>query len=125
MFIEQNKLKRQSQLLLQNSGADEQLMKALDENAKLNQILEEERLQHQQKVRIVLPSVYAVLGLGSEPTYWSKANISLTWSRHTDMKSEGYKSVVIDKSHLFQWSPYVRFNPMSQDDEYLPCTISR
>ncbi|KAJ7325240.1 hypothetical protein JRQ81_018260 [Phrynocephalus forsythii] len=50
MFIEQNKLKRQSQLLLQNSGADEQLMKALDENAKLNQILEEERLQHQQKV---------------------------------------------------------------------------
>uniref|UniRef100_A0A6J0SGZ4 Shootin-1 n=1 Tax=Pogona vitticeps TaxID=103695 RepID=A0A6J0SGZ4_9SAUR len=50
MFIEQNKLKRQSQLLLQNSGADEQLMKALDENAKLNQILEEERLQHHQKV---------------------------------------------------------------------------
>ncbi|XP_042312966.1 shootin-1 [Sceloporus undulatus] len=50
MFIEQKKLKRQSQLLLQNAGPDEQLMKALDENAKLNQMLEEERLQHQQKV---------------------------------------------------------------------------
>uniref|UniRef100_A0A803TCC6 Shootin-1 n=1 Tax=Anolis carolinensis TaxID=28377 RepID=A0A803TCC6_ANOCA len=50
MFIEQNKLKRQSQLLLQSAVPDEQLMKALDENAKLNQMLEEERLQHQQKV---------------------------------------------------------------------------
>ncbi|XP_062988779.1 shootin-1 isoform X2 [Elgaria multicarinata webbii] len=50
MFIEQNKLKRQSQLLLQNSAPDEQLLKALDENAKLNQMLEEERLKHQQKV---------------------------------------------------------------------------
>ncbi|XP_061491869.1 shootin-1 isoform X2 [Rhineura floridana] len=50
MFIEQKKLKRQSQLLLQNAGPDERLLKALDENAKLNQILEEERLQHQQKV---------------------------------------------------------------------------
>lgn len=50
MFIEQNKLKRQSQLLLQNVGPDEQLLKALDENAKLTQMLEGERLQHQQKV---------------------------------------------------------------------------
>ncbi|KAJ6668994.1 hypothetical protein lerEdw1_007803 [Lerista edwardsae] len=50
MFIEQNKLKRQSQLLLQNVGPDEQLLKALDENAKLSQMLEEERLQHRQKV---------------------------------------------------------------------------
>ncbi|XP_053245053.1 shootin-1 isoform X2 [Podarcis raffonei] len=50
MFIEQKTLKRQSQLLLQNAGPDEQLLKALDENAKLNQLLEEERLQHQQKV---------------------------------------------------------------------------
>uniref|UniRef100_A0A670IEB4 Shootin-1 n=1 Tax=Podarcis muralis TaxID=64176 RepID=A0A670IEB4_PODMU len=50
MFIEQKTLKRQSQLLLQNAGPDEQLLKALDENAKLNQILEEERLQHRQKV---------------------------------------------------------------------------
>ncbi|XP_048363071.1 shootin-1 [Sphaerodactylus townsendi] len=51
MFIEQNKLKRQSQLLLQNLAPDEQLLKALDENAKLNIILEEERLQHRQKVK--------------------------------------------------------------------------
>uniref|UniRef100_A0A0F7Z5Y6 Shootin-1 n=1 Tax=Crotalus adamanteus TaxID=8729 RepID=A0A0F7Z5Y6_CROAD len=51
MFIEQNKLKRQSQLLQQSSTPDEQLSKALDENAKLTQMLEEERLQHQQKIK--------------------------------------------------------------------------
>uniref|UniRef100_A0A8C5RBL6 Shootin-1 n=1 Tax=Laticauda laticaudata TaxID=8630 RepID=A0A8C5RBL6_LATLA len=51
MFIEQNKLKRQSQLLQQNSTPDEQLSKALDENGKLTQMLEEERLQHQQKIK--------------------------------------------------------------------------
>lgn len=51
MFIEQNKMKRQSQLLLQNSAPDQQLLKALDDNAKLTQTLEEERLQHQQKVK--------------------------------------------------------------------------
>ncbi|XP_004579846.2 shootin-1 isoform X1 [Ochotona princeps] len=51
MFIEQNKLKRQSHLLLQSSVPDQQLLKALDENAKLTQLLEEERIQHQQKVR--------------------------------------------------------------------------
>ncbi|XP_067417397.1 shootin-1 [Emydura macquarii macquarii] len=51
MYIEQNKLKRQSHLLLQNSSPDQQFLKALDENAKLTQALEEERLQHQQKVK--------------------------------------------------------------------------
>uniref|UniRef100_K7G543 Shootin-1 n=1 Tax=Pelodiscus sinensis TaxID=13735 RepID=K7G543_PELSI len=51
MYIEQNKLKRQSHLLLQNCAPDQQLLKALDENAKLTQTLEEERLQHQQKVK--------------------------------------------------------------------------
>ncbi|XP_026560620.1 shootin-1 [Pseudonaja textilis] len=51
MFIEQNKLKRQSQLLQQNFTPDEQLSKALDENGKLTQMLEEERLQHQQKIK--------------------------------------------------------------------------
>ncbi|NXG77876.1 SHOT1 protein, partial [Baryphthengus martii] len=51
MFIEQNKMKRQSQLLLQNSAPDQQLLKALDDNAKLTQTLEEERLQHQQKIK--------------------------------------------------------------------------
>uniref|UniRef100_A0A8D0BHH3 Shootin-1 n=1 Tax=Salvator merianae TaxID=96440 RepID=A0A8D0BHH3_SALMN len=58
MFIEQNKLKRQSQLLLENSGPNEQLLKALDENAKLNQIIEEERLQHQEKVQVLHPYYY-------------------------------------------------------------------
>ena len=51
MFIEQNKMKRQSQLLLQNSAPDQQLLKALDDNARLTHTLEEERLQHQQKVK--------------------------------------------------------------------------
>ncbi|ELW71005.1 Shootin-1 [Tupaia chinensis] len=51
MFIEQNKLKRQSHLLLQSSVPDQQLLKALDDNAKLTQLLEEERIQHQQKVK--------------------------------------------------------------------------
>ncbi|XP_062959384.1 shootin-1 [Cynocephalus volans] len=51
MFIEQNKLKRQSHLLLHSSVPDQQLLKALDENAKLIQLLEEERIQHQQKVK--------------------------------------------------------------------------
>ncbi|NXD78312.1 SHOT1 protein, partial [Halcyon senegalensis] len=51
MFIEQNKMKRQSQLLLQNSAPDQQLLKALDDNAKLAHTLEEERLQHQQKIK--------------------------------------------------------------------------
>ncbi|XP_073934326.1 shootin-1 isoform X2 [Castor canadensis] len=51
MFIEQNKLKRQSHLLLQSSVPDQQLLKALEENAKLIQQLEGERIQHQQKVK--------------------------------------------------------------------------
>ncbi|RMC11349.1 hypothetical protein DUI87_11468 [Hirundo rustica rustica] len=51
MFIEQNKMKRQSQLLLQSSAPDQQLLKALDDNAKLTHTLEEERLQHQQKIK--------------------------------------------------------------------------
>ncbi|XP_051055626.1 shootin-1 isoform X2 [Phodopus roborovskii] len=51
MFIEQNKLKRQSHLLLQSALPDQQLLKALDENSKLIQQLEEERIQHQRKVK--------------------------------------------------------------------------
>lgn len=56
MFIEQNKLKRQSHLLLQSSAPDQQLLKALEENAKLIQQLEEERIQHQKKVTDFLPA---------------------------------------------------------------------
>ncbi|XP_029466344.1 shootin-1 isoform X3 [Rhinatrema bivittatum] len=51
MFIEQNKLKRQSQLLLQSAAPEQQLLKALEENAKLIEKLEEERLQHQLAVK--------------------------------------------------------------------------
>ncbi|XP_069835785.1 shootin-1 isoform X2 [Dendropsophus ebraccatus] len=51
MYIEQNKLKRQSCLLLQSISPDEQLLKALDENARLTHLLEEAEIQHQLKVK--------------------------------------------------------------------------
>ncbi|XP_069468016.1 shootin-1 [Ambystoma mexicanum] len=51
MYIEQNKMKRQSQLLLQSAAPNQQLLNALDENAKLTQKLEEEKIAHQQKVK--------------------------------------------------------------------------
>ncbi|XP_040291028.1 shootin-1 isoform X2 [Bufo bufo] len=51
MYIEQNKLKRQSCLLLQTIAPDEQLLKVLDENARLAHILEEAEIQHQLKVK--------------------------------------------------------------------------
>ncbi|KAM5132364.1 shootin-1 [Mantella aurantiaca] len=51
MIIEQNKLKRQSCLLLQECAPSEQLLKALEENARLTQLLEEDRIQHQLKVK--------------------------------------------------------------------------
>ncbi|XP_063808131.1 shootin-1-like, partial [Pseudophryne corroboree] len=49
MYIEQNQLKRQSCLLLQNSAPDQRLLTALEENAKLSHVLEEERILHQLK----------------------------------------------------------------------------
>ncbi|KAM8924764.1 shootin-1 [Pelodytes ibericus] len=51
MYVEQDALKRQSQLLLQNCAPNEQFLKALEENAKLMQTLEEDRIQHQSKVK--------------------------------------------------------------------------
>ncbi|XP_073451897.1 shootin-1 isoform X3 [Aquarana catesbeiana] len=51
MIIEQNKLKRQSCLLLQECAPSEQMLNALEENARLTQLLEESRIQHQQKVK--------------------------------------------------------------------------
>nr|XP_005995791.1 PREDICTED: shootin-1 isoform X2 [Latimeria chalumnae] len=51
MFVEQNKLKRQSQLLLQNAMPNQQLMKALEDIAELTQILEQERTQYQQEIK--------------------------------------------------------------------------
>ncbi|XP_075703875.1 shootin-1 [Rhinoderma darwinii] len=51
MYIEQNKLKRQSCLLLQSISPDEQLIKALDENARLTHLLEEAEIGHELKVK--------------------------------------------------------------------------
>ncbi|PIO24624.1 hypothetical protein AB205_0001030, partial [Aquarana catesbeiana] len=51
MIIEQNKLKRQSCLLLQECAPSEQMLNALEENARLTQLLEESRIQHQQKCK--------------------------------------------------------------------------
>ncbi|PIO24625.1 hypothetical protein AB205_0001030, partial [Aquarana catesbeiana] len=51
MIIEQNKLKRQSCLLLQECAPSEQMLNALEENARLTQLLEESRIQHQQKLQ--------------------------------------------------------------------------
>ncbi|XP_077311566.1 shootin-1 isoform X4 [Lithobates pipiens] len=51
MIIEQNKLKRQSCLLLQECAPSEQMLNALEENARLTQLLEESQIQHQQKVK--------------------------------------------------------------------------
>lgn len=73
MFIEQNKLKRQSHLLLQSSAPDQQLLKALEENAKLIQQLEEERIQHQKKVTdFLLASEYTPTDMrGFSPVTYS------------------------------------------------------
>ncbi|MGH0117341.1 UNVERIFIED_CONTAM: hypothetical protein FKN15_033436 [Acipenser sinensis] len=50
MLVEKKKLKRQSQLLLQNVGPNEQLLKAMEDVSNLTQALEKERIEHQQKV---------------------------------------------------------------------------
>ncbi|KAM4032026.1 shootin-1 isoform 1-T1 [Anomaloglossus baeobatrachus] len=51
MYIEQSSLKRQSCLLLQSIAPDEQLLKALDENARLTHSLEEAEIRHQLQVK--------------------------------------------------------------------------
>ncbi|KAJ0067367.1 hypothetical protein NL108_018069 [Boleophthalmus pectinirostris] len=51
MLVEQKKLKRQSQILVQNLGPDQVLIEALDQVQKLTADLERERLQHQEEVR--------------------------------------------------------------------------
>lgn len=84
MFIEQNKLKRQSQLLQQNSTPDEQLSKALDENAKLTQTLEEDRLQHQQKVRSLLPPWTFTILVSVQ--YISSWYVGLGWTHLSQVK---------------------------------------
>ncbi|XP_061434416.1 shootin-1 isoform X2 [Lethenteron reissneri] len=51
MLVEQKKLQRQSQILLQSHVAERQLMEALEENAALTSQLEAERRQHQLQVK--------------------------------------------------------------------------
>ncbi|XP_041125391.1 LOW QUALITY PROTEIN: shootin-1-like [Polyodon spathula] len=51
MLVEKKKLKRQSQLLLQNVGPNEQLLKAMEDVSNLTEALEKERIEHQQKMK--------------------------------------------------------------------------
>lgn len=50
MLIEQKKLKRQSQMLIQSVSPAEALQKALAEISTLTRTLEKERLEHQKQV---------------------------------------------------------------------------
>lgn len=51
MLVKQKEANRQSMLLLQSTEPSIQLLKALEDVAAVTKTLEEERLQHQQKVR--------------------------------------------------------------------------
>lgn len=51
MLMKQKEANRQSMILLQNAEPSIQLLKALEDVAVITKTLEEERLQHQQKVR--------------------------------------------------------------------------
>lgn len=50
MLVKQKEANRQSVILLQNAEPSVQLLKALEDVATITKTLEEERLQHQQKV---------------------------------------------------------------------------
>lgn len=51
MLVKQKEANRQSMLLLQSAEPSIQLLKALEDVAAVTKTLEEERLQHQQKVK--------------------------------------------------------------------------
>lgn len=51
MLVKQKEANRQSMILLQSAEPSVQLLKALEDVAVVTKTLEEERLQHQQKVR--------------------------------------------------------------------------
>uniref|UniRef100_S4R7K9 Uncharacterized protein n=1 Tax=Petromyzon marinus TaxID=7757 RepID=S4R7K9_PETMA len=51
MLVEQKKMQRQSQMLLQSHAAEQQLMEALEDNATLTSQLEAERRSHQLQVK--------------------------------------------------------------------------
>lgn len=50
MLVKQKEANRQSMILLQNAEPSVQLLKALEDVAAITKTLEDERLQHQQKV---------------------------------------------------------------------------
>lgn len=60
MLVEQKKMKRQSQILLQSVSTNEALQKALGEVAKLSHTLESQALQHQQQVRLLHQPITAL-----------------------------------------------------------------
>lgn len=51
MLVKQKEANRQSMILLQNADPSLQLLKALEDVSAITKTLEEERLQHQQKVK--------------------------------------------------------------------------
>lgn len=51
MLVKQKEANRQSMILLQNAEPSIQLLKALEDVAAITKTLEEERVQHLQKVR--------------------------------------------------------------------------
>lgn len=51
MLVKQKEANRQSMILLQNADPSVQLLRALDDVSTITKTLEEERLQHQQKVK--------------------------------------------------------------------------
>lgn len=50
MVVEQKKLQRQSQILMQNSSPSQALQEALSQVARLTQDLETKKLEHQNQV---------------------------------------------------------------------------
>lgn len=55
MLVKQKEANRQSMILLQQTDPSLQLLKALEDVANLTKTLEQERLQHQQKVSRLEP----------------------------------------------------------------------
>lgn len=55
MLVKQKEANRQSMILLQQTDPSLQLLKALEDVANLTKTLEQERLQHQQKVSTLEP----------------------------------------------------------------------
>lgn len=78
MLVKQKEANRQSMLLLQSAEPSIQLLKALEDVAAVTKTLEEERLQHQQKVKYEASSSAALISLPRRRSFycWSCVNIS-------------------------------------------------